>query len=64
MESNAPPRPTMTYRLTCTDCPFETVVDVDVDTVFDVIEEHQTEYEADRSEHLVDFERITDVAES
>lgn len=54
----------MTYRLTCTACSFETEVDVDVDAVFDVIEAHQTEYEADDSEHFVDFERITDTVGS
>ena len=55
---------TMTYRLTCNDCSFETVMDVDVDAVFDVIDEHRDEYEADRSEHHVDFERLTETAES
>ena len=54
----------MTYQLDCTDCSFETVVDVEIDAVFDVIEEHREEYESDRSEHFVDFERITDAAES
>lgn len=50
----------MTYRLTCNDCSFEAVMDADVDEIFDVIEDHQAEYEADRDDHYVDFERTTD----
>lgn len=54
---------TMTYRLNCTACSFEAVLDIDVDDVFDVIEDHQEEYEADRSEHFVDFERVSQAAD-
>lgn len=65
-ETTPRPTPTMTYRLTCTDCTFERVmdVDVDVDDVYDVIEDHQSEYEADPADHFVNFERLTDAAES
>ena len=54
----------MTYRLTCNDCSFETELDVDVDELFDVIEEHRAEFETDRDDHYVDFERTTDSIES
>lgn len=52
--------PNMTYRLNCTACSFETMLDIDVDDVFDVIEDHQEEHEADTSEHFVDFERVAE----
>ena len=66
METTARQKPTMTYRLSCTDCAFERVMDVEVnvDDVYDVIEAHQAEYEADPADHFVNFERLTGAADS
>ena len=64
VEATSPTTQTMTYRLDCNDCDFERVIDVTIDDVLDVVEDHREEYEHDRSEHFVDFERVTDAAES
>lgn len=54
---NVPPIENMDgYRLACTACSFSTVVDGDVDAVFDAIEAHQADFDADPEAHLVDFE--------
>lgn len=44
-----------TYRLTCTDCGFETTVDGDSFDALDVADAHQDEYEAPFADHFVDF---------
>ena len=64
LETTSPTIPTMTYRLDCNDCDFERLIEVEIDELFDVIEDHREEYEADRSEHFVDFERVPERAES
>ena len=44
-----------TYKLDCTACSFETVVKGDLDDAYDLIEEHEGEYEASKQDHFVDL---------
>lgn len=45
-----------TYDLTCTDCPFTTVVDGDTDDVYDAIDAHQAESTSQQADHFVTVE--------
>lgn len=44
-----------TYRLNCTDCPFETTIREDSDDVIDVVEAHREEYRTTLTDHFVNF---------
>ncbi|WP_232700498.1 hypothetical protein [Halobacterium wangiae] len=44
-----------TYKLDCTACSFETVVEGDLDDAYDLIEEHEEKYETTKRNHFVDL---------
>lgn len=45
------------YELNCTDCSFQTVVAGEFEDVFDEIERHRKEQEADTLTHFVNVHR-------
>lgn len=45
-----------TYRLDCTSCSFEAVVEGDLDDAYDLIEEHEEKYADREDDHFVDLE--------
>lgn len=49
---------TTTYRLTCTDCSFETTVNGSVDEALEVAKSHRQEEGVVYLEHFVDFELV------
>lgn len=57
-EGDASPEPN-TYKLTCTNCAFETTVEGTVYEALDVADTHQDEHGEAASDHFVDLERIT-----
>lgn len=49
----------MKYELSCSDCSFTTIVEGDIDELFDVIESHQAEADGHYADHFVNFESVT-----
>lgn len=45
-----------TYKLDCTNCSFEAVVEGDLDDAYDLIEEHEEKYDDTGDNHFVDLE--------
>ena len=43
----------VTFELNCTSCTFSTVVEGDVESVHDRIEDHRTDVDADHEDHFV-----------
>ena len=51
------------YELTCTDCAFTTMVEGDIDELYDVIEAHQDRMRNSPANHAVDFEAVPRAAQ-
>lgn len=50
------PETSLTYTLSCVDCPFEATVEGDAIDVLDVVDVHQDEHRNDTYRHFVEFE--------